>query len=416
MAAHGYTASDAQGSMATRRPPQHAVPLPEKFRSSLKGLAATTAYRSSFKLHLLILGCFIFSQPVLAHFALCTKEVALLTALVNVPTILVRAGFHTWEDAESAQRAGAPMQVAYMLLKPMFLLGLAVQLFGIGSVPMLTTDLIRVAEMASPLLLMMDGILFATLGLSRTALVATIAVTASSFVAGGMFAAVPPPPPAEPTTLSPLAAFIGSMGLVAGALIGTTFSSTWAHQASTAELPARAQRGSGSGGGKEQLLPSATPLTHSTRDASNSLDVSLSNSFLNRPPASVSAEDKAAVEHTYAEPDAEPDAESTYAESVGGVSEATAVSEQTRLAAWECRRELERQDERREELESYMRGLLAGSAEADDDGVVSLPTLPPRAARPQWESGSTDRTPRTGAVSPVTDEVYSSSGDKMKMH
>ena len=78
-------------------------------RTSLKGLTAAVTYRASFKLHLTILSSFILAQPVLAYFEICSKRVALVTALVNLPTLIMRCAYHTWEDAESAQRAGAPM-------------------------------------------------------------------------------------------------------------------------------------------------------------------------------------------------------------------------------------------------------------------------------------------------------------------
>jgi hypothetical protein len=209
---------------------------PGMVHASLEEWGAVHAYRSGYRVHMLCTGVIILAQGLLIAINVSTVRLALLTVAVNLPFMFIRHHLQGWEDGVAAHRVGAPLQVAYTLLKPSLLMGLAFQFLGPGALPVLTPDIIRVGEAASPMLLLIDGFLFASLGLSLRWLVASVAALEVSVLCGALFAVLPAEKPGEPPlAMSNLGVVMGSMGLFLGALIGHQYTQAMVERAASTE-------------------------------------------------------------------------------------------------------------------------------------------------------------------------------------
>lgn len=263
------------------------------------------------------------------------------------------------------------MQVTFMLLKPALLLGLSVQLFGIQSLPVMTAELVRFAEVASPLLLLLDGILFATLGLSSWGVLLCLCLLDANFIGGAFIAAVPSVPPAPPAALlSPFAAVVGSVAIFTGGLVGHVFSSALVDKTNKLMMPPLRARDLGltkPTGKPGSVLSNTSPVDESTPTplTSHSAGLSGSGSGAGRPATGAELDGDGAMSTA--------SLNLTNHSDVGSVA-----STATRLAAWELKREQERESERHDDLAAYIRGMIstdAGPGEAPepaapDDGKL----------------------------------------------
>ena len=358
-------------------------------KTSLEAWAAAWSFRTGYRLHVTILLGFILSQPPLAYHGICEWPLSVITMLVNMPMIVGRLLLHQWDDAEYAQRFGAPSLVAYMLLKPAIIMGIGIQLFGTKVLPQVTVDLVNIMESFSPLLLMLDGLMLSTLGLSvRMLVVATIFNVASIWF--GATCAVPDLQLAlsvdAPVKVSNTSLGAACVGFVSGSILGRVSMSSLAERASEAEWARRiiaARRldrprgasgesggsggGAGGSGGKWPGFGNAPTSTQTPYDSSAS-DPSL-------PPdapewrASGAHDDVGAgmdMEiRSYASQDQESlstiqdflqrngdlddyDHESVISQARSGRSDGASTT--ARLAEWEAAREVERAKERASEL------------------------------------------------------------------
>jgi hypothetical protein len=341
--------------------------------TSLQGWASTLSYRSSFSVHVLIISMFILVQPAFVYVGFCNVELGTVTALANVPMIVWRCVLHQWADADAAQRIGAPSLVIYMLVKPSIILGLCFQLFGIGALPRMTEELVRMMESAAPLLLMADGLMVASLGLSRRTLIAVMMVNCASLFFGTKFAVVYFLESGRPTPIIPV------IGLCAGTMIGHLFSSGFVERATRLEWDRRVRQSDARGRG---VLGQGSPLVTKPVDETiatetiATLTATATESplgSLSTPVVGASAGSRAHVQplaharsaHVPASDGSESTIEAFLREreedgesmlsGFSGASHSTASA----LAEWEAAREEERTDERMRELRALLEAQMA---------------------------------------------------------
>lgn len=369
-------------------------------RTSLEGWGATWTYRTAYSMHMAMTSLIILVQPLIVYAGICKLKMAALTTLVNLPFLLIRQQLHTWEDAEAAQRVGAPLQVAYCLCKPALLIGLATAHLGKDPLPILSPDIVRIGESCAPMLLLLDGVLFATLGLSVRSLALSVVLLEGNVLAGTFVAVVPDPDPTQPPLgISTLGTVLSSLGLFVGAALGHILTSAFVERESAMRLQqvhrrpgGNSPRNSGREGAAIDLKPlkpqadlartasfnysssqtgeSPAHLGSGSGDASGRLSGSERRSRgESETAAPVFASDSAARSRGFQSGASSETGDSTDVSTITGfmrgsdaVSLAGSVeSSEADLAQWEAQREAERAKERQAEMAEWAEGSFGRS-------------------------------------------------------